>query len=102
VAVAAADLTVEVMDSEFRALIAADFPALVDSFTLRIMVTAGAFGSTSLQIPATLGVMDNVMGFRTFSRLHYVISFLMIVNKKYRYSELHPTDSSFSSQVHVV
>jgi hypothetical protein len=69
-AVAAADLTVEVMDSELCALITTDLPALVDSLTLRIVVTAGAFGPTPLYIPATLRVMDNVVGFRTFSGLH--------------------------------
>lgn len=101
-AVAAADLTIEVMDSELCALIAADLSALVDSFTLRIVVTGGAFGPSSLNIPATLWVMDDMMGFRTFSRFHYAVSFLMVENKKYRYSELDPTDSSSSSQVHVV
>lgn len=68
--VTAADSTVELMNSQFRALIAADLSGLIDGFALRVVVAASPFATTPLYIPAAPRIVDDMMRLWTFWGLH--------------------------------
>ena len=60
-----ANASVFVVDSQLGILIPADLSTTADSFLFSIMMAAGAPGSSTLHVPTTLRIGDDMMGFRS-------------------------------------
>jgi hypothetical protein len=101
VTVAAADAAVQIVNTQFGALVATHFPTLIDSLLLGFVMAAGALATTPLYIPAAIGVMNDVMGWWTFSWFHGS-SKMWHMDKKYSYSELQAISTATGSQAHDV
>ena len=61
-AVGTLDSTVFPVDNQFGSLITADLASSIDSLGLGVPVTTGTLTSTALNIPAAIGVRNNMMG----------------------------------------
>jgi hypothetical protein len=64
-AVAAANPSVLVMDTQLRTLIPADHAGLADGALVRVVVAAGALATAPLDVPAAAGTRHDVMCFRS-------------------------------------
>ena len=60
-AVCGLDASVQTVDDEFCSLISADLPSGINSLRLGFIVATGAKGSVALDIPATAGIVNNMM-----------------------------------------
>ena len=62
VAARALDFTVFSVDDQFGPLVTANLATGIDSLDLGVPVAAGTLTSTALNIPATIGIRNNMMG----------------------------------------
>ena len=66
-AIAACNASIPVMNPELSTLVATNLPAAVNGILLGVMMTTGAGGATTLYVPASIGIRDNMMGLRSFA-----------------------------------
>jgi hypothetical protein len=63
------------MDTQFRALVPADFPRSTNSIAFCGMMASRALATATLDIPAAGGCWNNMMGFGTFLRHGTLLSY---------------------------
>jgi hypothetical protein len=65
------------VNAELGALIAADLSTVLDGSLLGVMMAAGASRAATFDIPASIRIWHDVVGFRSFT--HLWISFLLLL-----------------------
>ena len=66
------DSAIFVVDTKFGSRVAADFSAAIDSFFLRVEVSACTLRSPSFDVPAPVRVRDNMVGLRSIAHGHFL------------------------------
>jgi hypothetical protein len=69
VAVTAGDLTVTVVDTKFRPLVAADIPTAINGVLFSVKVATGSTCASAFDVPASIGAWYDVMTFWTFTHV---------------------------------
>jgi hypothetical protein len=78
-AVALGDPTVLVVDTQFSFLIAADFTRLIDGVAFGAVMAAGTLPATTLHVPASVRVGDDMVRVWTFA--HFPISVVILTKR---------------------
>jgi hypothetical protein len=94
VAITAGDAAAPIVDAEFGSLIATDLAAGINGGLLGVVVAAGAIAAAASNIPTSIGVWHDMMGFRSFS--WHRISRALRIRSVYRTTRAHESSTILS------